>query len=102
DADTEMIIDFSKSTENDVIEESESDMDESLTNTDIHYRENNFMLVNKIIEQSDKIGTLYEDLLASEREKNSILTEAINSLKNVNETLKSTIIRHERTEDKRY
>lgn len=51
----------------------------------------NFNPIEKIVEQASKIEELYKDLLASERDKITILNNALESLKNVNETLKNTI-----------
>lgn len=48
----------------------------------------NFNPIEKIVEQATKIEKLYKDLLASERDKISILNNALESLKSVNETLK--------------
>lgn len=51
----------------------------------------NFNPIEKIVEQASKIEELYKDLLASERDKITILNNALESLKNVNETLRRTI-----------
>lgn len=92
----EILNDFSSSPE--VVNNIQEMNDQSVAGNVAHDESFSFTFnpIDKIIEQAEKIEELYKDLLASERDKINILSNALDSLKSVNETLKNTIDKNDK------